>query len=466
MDKRVIIAAAVIVVLLCVGAGVAFFVTGEAPDVAELPTPQPVEYNGGYDGRYTLAVTPPSAPRDTPLTIRAEAFEPGQLALIRAETTDASGRQWRAEAVYEANAEGVIDVSQQAPVTGTYNGVAPMGLIWSMQAQGVRDPRTVAYDPPITPEEVVFELAAEGEVLASARVERLTTEGLRTQEVRTSQVTGTYFHPLEGGPYPAVIVLGGSEGGIPEAQAAMVAAQGYAVLALGYFSPQLDALPNQLNNIPVETVTEGVAWLLEQPQTDADSVMLYGNSRGAELALLTATLYPEQINGVIATVPAHVVWMGLPNGPAWTHEGEEVPYVAVSYAVEDILAFIRGSGFVLRDSFEEALTEADAATIEAATIPVEQIDGPVLLISAGDDQLWPSPLMGERVMERLEANAFAHPYELHTFEGAGHLLYAPYQPTTGLIVNSLVMGGTPAANAEAHVSAWELILTFLDEHLR
>jgi dienelactone hydrolase len=112
------------------------------------------------------------------------------------------------------------------------------------------------------------------------------------------------------------------------------------------------------------------------------------------------------------------------------------------------------------------LSEADDATIEAATIPVEQIDGPILLVAAGDDQLWPSPSMTEALTERLRASDFPHTVEATTYESAGHLIYAPYQPTTYYVVNTFVMGGSPPATAAAYGGTWEQILAFLDEHLR
>jgi dienelactone hydrolase len=47
---------------------------------------------------------------------------------------------------------------------------------------------------------------------------------------------GAWFLPPGDGPHPAVIVLGGSEGGLPVRSAApLLASHGYATLALAYF---------------------------------------------------------------------------------------------------------------------------------------------------------------------------------------------------------------------------------------
>ena len=53
----------------------------------------------------------------------------------------------------------------------------------------------------------------------------------------------------------------------------------------------------------------------------------------------------------------------------------------------------------------------DRPAEEAATIPVERIDGPVLLISGGDDAMWPSALMAGKVAARLAAHHHPYPVE-------------------------------------------------------
>ena len=75
---------------------------------------------------------------------------------------------------------------------------------------------------------------------------------------------------------------------------------------------------------------------------------------------------------------------------------------------------------------------ADQADIARATIPVEKINGPVLLISGEDDALWPSTQLAQIAMDRLAQ--YQHPFpdkHLH-YAGAGHLIGEPYLPTTAL----------------------------------
>ncbi len=125
-----------------------------------------------------------------------------------------------------------------------------------------------------------------------------------------------------GGKRPAVIALGGSEGGsrMVSASAALLASHGFAVLALPYYSPpgfgvngptapEVAGLPTAFADIPVDRLDAARAWLAQQPEVDASRIALYGVSKGAEFALLAASrmAWPK---AVVAIVPSDVVWEG------------------------------------------------------------------------------------------------------------------------------------------------------------
>jgi hypothetical protein len=60
-----------------------------------------------------------------------------------------------------------------------------------------------------------------------------------------------------------------------------------------------------------------------------------------------------------------------------------------------------------------------APEVEAATIPVEKIQGAILLMSGRRDRMWPSTAMCQQIMSRLAARRFPHPYSHEAFN-AGH----------------------------------------------
>jgi dienelactone hydrolase len=114
-----------------------------------------------------------------------------------------------------------------------------------------------------------------------------------------------------------------------------------------------------------------------------------------------------------------------------------------------------------------AMRDLDA--MERATIPVERIKGPVLMVSGRDDQLWPSFELAEIARRRLEAHNHPWPLEHISYPDAGHSMAPPYAPTTATTtvhpVNRLTyaLGGMPKGQIEANAAYWTRTLDFLAE---
>ena len=101
----------------------------------------------------------------------------------------------------------------------------------------------------------------------------------------------------------------------------------------------------------------------------------------------------------------------------------------------------------------------DAAAVERAAIPVERINGAVLLVSGQDDTVWASSYMAGQVVERLRRHDFQHPVIHLSYEDAGHAIGRPHYRMFP------VFGGTSRGNARARADHWERMLEFLDENL-
>ena len=125
---------------------------------------------------------------------------------------------------------------------------------------------------------------------------------------------------------------------------------------------------------------------------------------GSRPLLLGAT-FPE-IRGVIAFVPASVVFQGIhptwrPRS-SWSLDGQGLPFVPYD-------ATAARSGADLLEIYEASLRNEER--FEQAVIPVERTNGPILLVSGGDDTIWPSTKMVEQVRERLARSEFPHAVE-------------------------------------------------------
>ncbi len=85
--------------------------------------------------------------------------------------------------------------------------------------------------------------------------------------------------------------------------------------------------------------------------------------------------------------------------------------------------------------------------------------------------MWPSSLLSEMVMRRLEQHRYPHPFQHLAYPAAGHLIRFPYQPTTVTAIRHPIagkvfaVGGKPAAHALATADSWVQVLAFLHRSL-
>ncbi len=108
----------------------------------------------------TLEVNPVRALADQIPKIRAIGLQANEHVTIVAELTDGAGHDWSSKAEFIADAQGVVDVSQQAPLKGSYKKVSAAGLIWSMMP----GPNVALYQPPkeLAPQIIHFRLESNG----------------------------------------------------------------------------------------------------------------------------------------------------------------------------------------------------------------------------------------------------------------------------------------------------------------
>lgn len=290
--------------------------------------------------------------------------------------------------------------------------------------------------------------------------------GVVATDVREGGLYGRLFMPEGSDKRPALILLGGSEGGVDtmSQMATSFAAKGYATLALAYW--KVPGLPQTLENIPLEYFDHAVTWLQKQPRVAGGGVGMLGWSRGAEAALLVAVRNP-QVRAVIAVAPTSVVWPGMNLGsgaavpqPAWTVQGKPMPAIALDsrgYSPSQPLATIYTSNFASLDSHPEAV------------IPAEKVRGGIMLISGGEDHILPSVRFADRIGARLQASRFRHTYVHLSYPAAGHAVFvgAPDSPMARSMTGAEgYLGGNKAANAAAWTDNWPKVLQFLGAELK
>ena len=357
---------------------------------------------GGEHVDARLELPPPSLASE-PAQIRVSGLKAGRQVSVQARWRDADGRLWTGARSVRAGGDG-------RAVTGadmlTFLHTRQSGLAWMRPVLGRDRIDVVVRDGSDT--------LARGTLVRDVK-----PPDVRSRELTAARdgIAGVYFAP----PHPrgpAVLVLGGSEGGSASArpEAAQLAALGHPVLVLAYF--RAPGLPQELERVPVETVFRGMAWLREQ--APGLPTALVGSSRGAELALIAASLRPSVARTVIALVPGAYILPSAHGKATWTYRGRGLP--------------------------------------EGVAIPVERIRGTVLVAGAGDDQLWSSAAYADDIASTIRAHGRARVVRV-VYPHAGHgiaepLPYIPLPATEDL-------GGTTRAEAAARQDLWPRIVRLL-----
>lgn len=369
---------------------------------------------GGSNGE-RVEIEPSDALLDAPFRVAVGGADDAGPVRLTLSATAADGLTWTSTRLVEAGASG------EASLDG-----GP--LLAALAPVGADDPTRVW----LLPEGEALDLRLEARVgertLGRATAtRRMIGDGVASRELtvaRDAMVGRFWTGPAADRRRVAVLVLGGSEGGLRgSAAAGLLASHGYPVLQLAYF--RAPGLPARLRNIPLEYLQRALEWLRSRP--GVERAVVVGASRGGELALLLGSTYPALVQGVVAYAPAAAVVPG-----SWTLRGTPVP----------------------------------PSSNPDPRIPVERIRGPLLVVAGGADQVWNAAYAASAIRARRLAHG-RNDTEALTFERAGHAvtLAVPYlSASTEVEVDGFTLssGGTRTADALARTASWPRLLALLD----
>ena len=380
---------------------------------------------------------------DTHDGLVVDELQPGQRISVESVVT-CGGLTWACRGEYVAGPDGVVDTSRDASTGGDYEGVDAYGLLWSADA-GRMDFTTLA------PMRVAVSLRSGTETAGTTYERAWLREDVEVSDVAEDGLVGR-LHLPPGEALPGLVVVGGSDGGLGgPPYGALLANHGVAVLCLAYWNA--DGLPDALHDIEVELVGRACDWLRARPGVRDERPAVLGISRGGEYAMLAGSLIPERVGSVISTVGSGVVWgavgTGDDNDTGWRFGGQPVTQM-----------------YEWDDDPDRGLD--DPRMVAAAEIPVERIDGRLLLLTGEADALWRCTLLSELAVRRAERTGAGDRVTHVSYPEAGHFCCTPpgFAIAGGSSLHPLdgkpfTVGGTRAGNQAARLDAWRRVRAFL-----
>jgi dienelactone hydrolase len=205
---------------------------------------------------------------------------------------------------------------------------------------------------------------------------------------RECSFPGRAYIPRDQDVRGGVLVLHGSEGGgfgTHDRTAVLLACHGFTALAYdwcGSYERPVDGLPSKVVDIAIEGPVKALRWLQRHESVRNKPVAIHGISRGAELAMIIATLSQDPM----------------------------VPRLAAVSSLSGSDRIVRGFSWKWSKKSRKKVSHRKARAwlwkgeylIPGTPIPVERCDAPVLLIHGLKDTLWKAK-RSKRLERRLKA---------------------------------------------------------------
>uniref|UniRef100_A0A3P9KER2 Acyl-CoA thioesterase 19 n=1 Tax=Oryzias latipes TaxID=8090 RepID=A0A3P9KER2_ORYLA len=387
-----------------------------------------------------LSVHPSRALMDEAFVILVQSVPPGFQVTLHALHRCEDGHWWEACAHYVADSSGNINAADDCSVGGSYFGVEPMGLLWSLKPvpgskPGLRMRKKNVQTPMVVTISVFkghhTEAFMDQVPLASWVVERwYMAPGVRRIPITEQQLTGTLFLPPGPGPFPGLLDLWGGGGQLMEYRSALLASHGIASLALDYLTSKITTETGKMvDNQYFETAYRV---LQQHPQVLGSRIAMLGLSLGTVFTLKMAVYSPVvKLRCAVCISGSHI--QPVSGGPQQMMDLFSRNFEKISFSEQDEVIW---RGLLLPIPSDPSL----------------KVDMKQMMERAGNDQL----------------------LTLLSYPETGHLIEPPYTPHTpssmfrGAGVGQKMMvlwGGKTPEHSAAQEDSWRKIVTFLRRNL-
>lgn len=418
-------------------------------------------------GCATLSVRPSRGLLDEKFDVRVQNTLPSSQLTVRTLHRCEDGHNWHAFAHYTSDATGVVNVSEDYSVGGTYSGVEAMGLLWSLEPvpdskPGLRWRKQSAQVPMVVTVSVYRGHLTEGfgdhVPLAHVEVERwCMAPGVRRIPVTEDGLTATLFLPSGSGPFPGLLDLWGSGVQLVEYRAALLASHGIATMALDYLTCKYSMETGKV--VEQAYFETAYKFLQKHPKVLSSRITMLSLSLGTSVTLRMA-VYSQvmKLRCAVCINGSHVQ-------PMDGFLKETLDYFKKKRGNN---RFTKDNEVIFRDLLLPIPTDL------SLKVDLGKLQIPLMLIVGEDDQNWCAYESAMDMKEMMERAGNSRLLTLLSYPNAGHLIEPPYTPhaRASLIrdVQSrqkmmILWGGQTLEHCRAQEDAWRKLLVFLKENL-
>ncbi|VDI11239.1 acyl-coenzyme A thioesterase 1/2/4 [Mytilus galloprovincialis] len=405
---------------------------------------------------------------DDKISITISGLSPQQKVTVKTSVTEVKST-FSSSACFISDASGHVFIDKQPSLLGTYTGVDGMGLFWSMTADPGQQKGLRYIKRDVTTPQVVNLSVFEDhyswsdchnisqEPLVSSEVERwFLHKSVKREVIRDGILRGTLFTPSGPGPFPGVIDMFGTAGGLIEFRAAILASRGFIVFALPYF--QHEDLPESMTDINFDYLKESIDWFSNHSDVINNGVGILGVSKGAEIALMLSVECP-QVKSVV-NINGTPFCSYFPLGP-FTNVVES-DFSRFQYTDEGIHIWDAMNTHFKPDHVLKIIY------VRILFFKTWESDVQILYI-IGEDDKSVDPNYANVVYNCYPDNQ-KHKLTIQKYPNAGHLIEPAYLPVCRASFHKMfgfvfVWGGIPEDHARAQEDSWKSILHFFKRTL-
>ena len=423
----------------------------------------------------TISVLPKQCLFDQPLRIIAENLQPRKSYTIVAQCKiDKVSKGFQSYAFYIADDKGKIDLNFTKSYGGSFTGIEPMGLIWSMESlnesEYMRNISKFRLQNPATSYDVVFSiferqenpsvqtnnvnLALQQRPLAQATITRLIhSASVERIQVREGRLRGALYVPAGSGPFQGVLdITGVPRRHLLDQRARLLASHGYVAFAAGCVD--YDGSPDK-DHLELEYFLECAEWLSSLPNVAKTGIAITATCYGGTIALYLALLSTIRVKGVVVINACSYFF-----DYSIYYRGKLLPKHADLSKLE-----------ISKDNLYENYLHV-YPVLENLAVPIEQAAKDTnFLIIAGEDDHIINPEHSRHLARRLE-RAGTNKFKLLTYPYVGHIFAQPYNTFVSNVPSAPVAerfptqrysGGDMVAHAKAQDESWKETLKLLAE---